>query len=302
MEAEPLVTVIIPTYKRPWDFLGRAVRSVLSQSYGNIELIVIDDSPADYENRDDNIARMTELTEKDPRVKLLVNDENMGGSLARNRGIDAAKGRFITFLDDDDEYLPDKIKHQAAFMEEHTCDLSFEDMKMYNMKEELVDVREYKDIESFDNDYLLHYHLMHHLTGTPTYMFRAEKLREIGGFDDAKMGQEFHLMLKSIQSGLSILYYPVCDVKIYKHPYGGLCSGKNKINGERDLYKFKKSYFSQLSAREKMYIRFRHYAVMVVAYKRSKQYLMMPVEGVLAFCASPADFVTEVPGFFKKIT
>ncbi len=297
----PLVSIIIPTYKREWSYLGRAVRSVLEQTYKEIECIVVDDSPADYPLREENIANVRAAAGADPRLKLLVNETNMGGSLARNRGLDSARGEFVSFLDDDDEYCPEKIEHQVAFMLEQGCDLSLENMTMYSASGAVVDVREYRDIESFDNGYLLRYHLMKHLTGTPTFMFRAEALRRIGGFDDARMGQEFYLMLKSIESGLKIAYYPVFDVKIYKHADGGISQGRNKIDGENALYGFKKRYFPRLERRERMFIRFRHYAVMVVAYMRNRRPFSAAGAAVCAFASSPLDFVREVFGFAARI-
>jgi len=301
MNIETVVSIIIPTYKRSWEYVSRSVSSVQKQTYKNIEIIVVDDSPESYEQRSEIRNKMMDLMHSDTRIKYLINEKNLGGSLARNRGIEAAIGEYITFLDDDDEYLLDKVAHQVAFMKENDCDLAFEDMTMYNTKGDVVDVRDYKDIKSFDNEYLLHYHLMRHMTGTPTFMFRTSKLREIGGFEDAKMGQEFYLMLKSIKAGLSIRYYPICDVRIYKHPDGGITSGKNKINGENALYNFKKTFFPQLNAREKMFIRFRHYAVMVIAYLRNKMYLQAIGAAITAFFVSPLDFFQQVFGFFKRI-
>lgn len=301
MSNMPLVSIVIPTYKRNWSYLHRAVTSVLNQTYTNIEVIIVDDSPETYEQRADIIKKMEELAASESRVRYFINEKNLGGSLARNRGINQATGEYVTFLDDDDEYLPEKIAHQVVFMEESGCDLSFEDMIMYNTKDEVVDVREYKDIKSFGNDYLLRYHLMRHMTGTPTFMFKTEKLKQIGAFEDAKMGQEFYLMLKAIQAGLSIRYYPICDVKIYKHPDGGITSGLNKIRGEKALYAFKKKFFPQLAWREKAFIRFRHYAVMVVAYLRNKMYLKAIGSGILAFFVSPLDFVDQVFGFLGRI-
>lgn len=301
MMSMPLVSVVIPTYKRNWNYLHRSVMSVLNQSYTNVEVIVVDDSPESYEERAEIKKNMALFVASDSRVQYLINEKNLGGSLARNRGIEQAKGKYITFLDDDDEYLEEKVEHQVAFMEESLCDLSFEDMTMYNTKNEIVDVREYNDIKNFDNEYLLHYHLMRHMTGTPTFMFRTEKLKQIGGFEDAKMGQEFHLMLKAIQAGLAIRYYPVCDVKIYKHPDGGITSGLNKINGENAIYNFKKTFFTQLNYREKAFIRFRHYAVLVVAYLRNKMYLKAVGSGIIAFLVSPLDFISQVFGFLGRI-
>lgn len=299
IENAPLVTVIIPTYKRTVEYLSRAVQSVMNQTYPNVEIIVIDDSPADYEERDKISAYMKGI--ETDRIRYYRNETNMGGSLARNRGISLANGEFISFLDDDDEYMEHKIEKQVKFMLCDNYDLSFSDMIMYNTAGKVVDYREYKDIPAFDNDSLLRYHLMKHMTGTPTFMFATEKLRGIGGFEDAKMGQEFYLMLKSIECGLKIGYLPECDVKVYKHADGGITQGQNKINGENRLFDFKKKYFERLSAKEIRFIKFRHWAVMVVAYKRNRMYLQMLLAGLKAFFSSPLDFFEQIFGFAKKV-
>ncbi len=295
----PRVTVIIPTYKRSVEFLSRAVKSVIDQTYKNIEIIVIDDSPSNYIERDNIKNYMDSIVNQD--IKYYQNEKNMGGSLARNRGIELATGEYISFLDDDDEYMPEKIEKQIKFMLYGGNDLSFSNMIMYNSSGIVVDFREYTDIPAFDNESLLHYHLMHHMTGTPTFMFKTNKLREIGGFEDAKMGQEFYLMLKSIEKGLSIGYIPECDVKVYKHEEGGITQGKNKIDGENRLYEFKKKYFSQLNKQETRFINFRHWAVMVVAFKRNSMYVQMIEAGIKAFFSSPSDFTTQVFGFLNRV-
>lgn len=298
-EIAPLVTVIIPTYKRTVEYLSRAVSSVLEQTYPNVEIIVIDDSPSNYEKRNDIKLFMKSLeTEK---IRYYQNQKNMGGSLARNRGISLSKGSFITFLDDDDEYKPEKIEKQIKFMIHGQYDLSFSNMIMYNASGAVVDYRDYKDIPAYDNESLLHYHLMKHMTGTPTFMFKTMELKKIGGFEDTKMGQEFYLMLKSIERGLTIGYLPECDVKVYKHTNGGITQGKNKINGEICLYEFKKQYFERLNGKEIKFINFRHWAVMVIAYKRNKMYPQMIGAGIKAFVSSPIDFFIQVTGFFYKV-
>ena len=298
-EMSPMVTVIIPTYKRTVEYLSRAVNSVINQTYSNIEIIVIDDSPEDYEYRNDIKEFMDSIVSE--RIRYYQNEYNMGGSLARNRGISLANGQFVSFLDDDDEYKPEKIEKQVKFMIYGEYDLSFSNMIMYSASGIVVDYRDYNDIPAYDNESLLHYHLMRHMTGTPTFMFKTEKLREIGGFEDAKMGQEFYLMLKSIEKGLIIGYLPECDVKVYKHADGGITQGKNKIDGENRLYEFKKKYFYKLNNREIKFINFRHWAVMVVAYKRNKMYLEMIESGIKALVSSPYDFITQVTGFLNKV-
>lgn len=93
----PLFTIIIPTYARP-EYLHEAVESVLRQTLTDFECLVIDDAspePAEIPN--------------DPRFRLVRHDVNSGEAASRNTGLRASRGRFITFLDDDDVYTPERL-------------------------------------------------------------------------------------------------------------------------------------------------------------------------------------------------
>lgn len=294
-----MVSVIIPTYKRKLNFVSKAIQSVLDQTYKNIEIVVVDDSPSDFPFRDDIKNYIDGI--KDGNVLYIRNKKNLGGSLSRNVGIEAAHGEYITFLDDDDEYLPGKVEKQLRFMLETGCDLSFSNMVMYRLDGNVCDFRDHKGIKAFDNETLLRYHLTRNLSGTPSFMFKSEKLREIGGFRDAKMGQDFFLMLNAIESGLNIRYFNSCDVKVYKHNDGGISQGKNKIDGENMLYEFKKQYFDRLDKDEIKYVKFRHRMVMSVAYKRNHMYGKMLASTFSAFFTSPKYFTSEFISFAKNI-
>lgn len=294
-----LVSVIIPTYKRTVEYVSKAVESVINQTYPNVEIVVVDDSTSAYEKRNETEAYFASLNKSN--IIYLQNEENLGGSLTRNKGIETAHGDYITFLDDDDEYQPEKIEKQLNFMLEKGCDMTFTDLAIYTPDGTMVDYREYSKIESFDNEYLLRYHLTRHMTGTPTFMFKAEKLREIGGFDVVKVGQEFHLMLKAILGNLKIGYIPECFVKAYRHPDGGISGGANKIKGEKALFEFKKQFFDRLTKNEVRFVKFRHHAVLAAGYKRNNMPGQMIAEAFKTVFASPADFIKEIFGFAKKM-
>jgi glycosyltransferase involved in cell wall biosynthesis len=98
----PLVSIVIPTYNRA-HLLARAIKSVLTQTYQNIELIIVDDASAD--NTEDVVKGFS-----DPRVHYIRHDQNRGCSAARNTGIKESKGEFVALLDSDDEYLSEKIE------------------------------------------------------------------------------------------------------------------------------------------------------------------------------------------------
>lgn len=102
----PLVSVIITTYNRV-DMLKRACMSVFKQDYKNIEIVIVDDnSPTDLLDTIDEIKKLSPFP-----ILYFKNQENMGACYSRNYGISKAKGAFITGLDDDDEFLPERISY-----------------------------------------------------------------------------------------------------------------------------------------------------------------------------------------------
>ena len=103
------VSIIIPTYRRPV-FLRQAIESVLSQTFQEFELIVVDDCSGDTTGE-------VVKSFKDKRIRLIQHRTNKGGSASRNTGIQNAKGRYIAFLDDDDEWLPEKLKLQVKLLD-----------------------------------------------------------------------------------------------------------------------------------------------------------------------------------------
>lgn len=110
----PLVSVIIPTYKRS-EMLPRAINSVLLQTYENVQVVVVDDNNPNTDYRQLTENRM-KVFANDNRVKYILHSKNSNGSVARNTGIKNADGEIVSFLDDDDVYRPDKIKKQVEFL------------------------------------------------------------------------------------------------------------------------------------------------------------------------------------------
>ncbi len=286
------VSVVIPTYKREGQYLLRAIESILKQTYLAIEVVVVDDNPRDSSFRMDTMELMQRFKD-DPRIVYIMNPVNVGGAVARNNGIAKATGDYITFLDDDDEYLPKKIEQQLNFMQDEDCDMSFTNLTLVNENKEVVDFRDHSYIKDFSNENLLKVHLMRNLTGTPTFMYKAEKLREIGGFDDVKVSQEFYLMFKTIQGGLKIRHLNESGVIAYRHAMGGISQGETKIKGEKDLFAFKKQYFHLFNRKEQRFIKFRYLAVLTFSYLRNKAYLKAVGTGIQMLFTSPMDLVRE---------
>ena len=114
MDSDPQVAIVVPTCRRP-DLLRRALDSVRIQSEGRFECLVVNDDPGDREAVDAVVAAIG-----DPRMRVAHNAENRGANHCRNRGIMETSAPVVAFLDDDDEWLPEKLErhldehHRAA--------------------------------------------------------------------------------------------------------------------------------------------------------------------------------------------
>lgn len=114
---KPLVSFIIPVYNTA-KFVGRAIDSVLAQSYTNIEVVLIDDGSMDgSEDICDNYAK------RDSRFKV-IHQNNSGVSVARNMGIENASGKYIQFVDSDDEIKKEMTETLVNTMEREKCDIA----------------------------------------------------------------------------------------------------------------------------------------------------------------------------------
>lgn len=110
-ELDPLVSVVVPTYNSA-AHLGQCVESVLDQTYGNLELICVDDGSGDG-----TLDLLRSYEASDPRVRVIA-QENAGPGAARNRGVEAARGVYISFLDSDDWAEPQLVEHAVRRLEE----------------------------------------------------------------------------------------------------------------------------------------------------------------------------------------
>lgn len=288
-----LVSVVVATYKREAE-LKNALESLAKQTYPNMEIVLVDDNGNDEWN-----SKVSETVEvfrnRYPKIKLecIVNNTNQGSSKTRNIGIHSANGDYITFLDDDDIYLPDKIRKQVEFMETNQCDYSITDLILYNEDDKKINRRIRSYIKETTVESLRLYHLKYHMTGTDTIMFKKEYLIQIGGFAPIDVGDEFYLMQRAIEEGGKFGYLPGCEIKAYVHTGdGGLSSGDGKIKGENALYEYKKTCFDQLEAGDIRYIKMRHYAVIAYAELRRKNYVKFISNALKSFFASPCNFFT----------
>lgn len=180
MESKDLVSVVIPTYNRS-KVLLKAVKSVLNQTYRNIELIVVDDG-----STDDTLEVLQEVNDK--RLKI-IHQNNKGACAARNNGIEHAKGEYIAFNDSDDEWTSKKLEEQLIVAQSKNPDIIFTKI---NMKQDGV----FKKIESeYKNGFLNPVTNVLGIT-TQSLMFKKEVLKNNRFDESLPRYQEFELLLR----------------------------------------------------------------------------------------------------------
>ena len=135
------VTAVITSYKRDINIVERAVDSVLSQTFSDIETIVVDDN----EKGSDYSSELKELCDR-KNIRYLTQGGNMGACSARNYGINNASGEFIAFLDDDDEWLPEKIEKQLAVWDDDP------DVGMVYCQGNIIDEESHRNLGTYNKD------------------------------------------------------------------------------------------------------------------------------------------------------
>jgi glycosyltransferase involved in cell wall biosynthesis len=223
---KPLVSVIIPTYNRA-NLIGRAIQSALDQTYRNIEIIIVDDASND--NTEEIVTKFHNIN-----VVYIRHNCNKGGGAARNTGIKASNGQFIAFLDDDDEWLNDKLEKQVKTI----MTLSSEWGGIYCGFHRITD-KKIKTIEVFKKGNLKTELLKEQLDigSSSTLLFIRKIILEIGLFDETfERNQDFELLIRFFRKyKLFSVKEPL--VKIYTRNY-------NIPNGEM-MAKVKYKYLSK---------------------------------------------------------
>jgi glycosyltransferase involved in cell wall biosynthesis len=246
----PVVSVVIPTFNRPRELL-RAVRSVLAQDFADMEMLVVDDNPPDSDER-----RLTRaaLDGADPRVRHLETPGSFGGAGARNVGIQAARGAFVAFLDDDDEWLPGKLAAQLALFATLGDEYCSVDTGFFEIDERRNTTRVV--LPALRGD-IFEDLLVKHKGRAPklsSMMVRTAALKALGGFDEELPSrQDLDLYLRLARQW-RFEFIPEPLVNKYIHDSGRISSvSANKIRGFELLYR---KYLDDLKPRPALHRRY----------------------------------------------
>ncbi len=187
-----LVSVIIPFYKKR-KFICETVSSILEQTYKNIEIVIIYDDP---EKDDLNFLRKN-FSEND-KIRIIVNNRNLGAGLSRNKGIASAKGIYVGFIDADDLWSKEKISKQITFMKKNNFQVSHTSYKIISEEGEILNTRKSKYFNNYKNI------LTSCDIGLSSVLLKKTLITEEIKFANLKTKEDFVLWLKILKSGFEI--------------------------------------------------------------------------------------------------
>lgn len=287
-----LVSIIIPTFSREPELLKRSILSILYQSYKNFEILIIDDN---YDIEYSNKIYYTIQKFDDERIIYVKNKNNIGGAKSRNKGIEIAKGKYISFLDDDDFYLKDKLEKQIDFLENNSFDFVISNLAILDTSYKVKDLRTFNWFKNnkYSNEELLVKHYKYHLTGTPTFMFKTNMIKDIGGFPNVEMGHEFHLVDIALRKNFKLGYMNEYFTIAIAHE-GNRISTSNKRQKQLDNlldYKFESEL--DLKTKDKKRILFRHYLAQTSDHLNQGRKIKAIKSAVDAFFNYPPAFIYE---------
>jgi len=210
----PKVSVIIPTFNRS-QLLERALNSVLSQSFNDFEIIVIDDASTDktIEQLQKNFKQEIKMG----IIRYIRNEENKGRSTCRNTGIKLAEGELIAFLDDDDYWLPEHLGTLSSFIDEHkNIGIAFSNWLIVNEQTQKKITGVTKIKTGTGDEYLKL--MLRALIGYPsTGIVKTELLKQIGGFNPNLTPREDWELFAKCAMKAGIGFVDKITVHIHEH-------------------------------------------------------------------------------------
>ena len=216
------VSCIVTTYERPIEILKKAIMSIVKQTYDNYEILIVNDSPKNIE-LSNKIKHLVKLIKNEYCIEItyLSYEKNMGANYARNYGIKFSNGEYVAFLDDDDEWLPEKLEIQVPLMDDNVAivysNFLICDNGKYH-KNNLIEVTNKNKIEKI---------LETNFIGSTSFPLLNKKLLlDAGGFDDQlKSCQEYDLYIRLLKnhniaySNKYVGVYSISNDSTYRNNY-----------------------------------------------------------------------------------
>ena len=247
-----MISVIIPTHKREPSILARALDGVLCQTYRDIEIIVVDDSPPEYPLRAEvaSIVHEYSKSNSDISIRYYAHDKNSGACAARNTGIQYAKGEYTSFLDDDDEWLPTKLEKQMKVMQLSESALVYCGCICRN---DVANTETERKTEYYAGRVFEELLFRNFIDSTSIPLIKSECLKAVGGFDEMlQSAQDYDLWIR-IAAEYPIDY--VDEPLVIYHEHDGEQITSNPLKKISGLERLNQKYQQYLDADKKLWHR-----------------------------------------------
>jgi alpha-1,3-rhamnosyltransferase len=194
----PLVTIVIPCYNHEKHVEG-CIRSVVEQTYDNIELIIIDDGSRDRSV--ERIQSLVALCERRFKSFRFIAQENKGLCSTLNHAISLSQGKYYCTIASDDALLPNKVMQQVAYLEaNHNCAAVFGGLRIIDdegkfIRDRITRKGKYNFVDLF---------LVRHSLATPSQMIRLETMRKVGLYDPSIYIEDWYMWLKLAHEGYTL--------------------------------------------------------------------------------------------------
>jgi glycosyltransferase involved in cell wall biosynthesis len=212
MMADGLVSCIITTYKRPVSVLKRALDSVINQTYQNTEIILVNDGPEE-ERLDEKISSLLQTYEKN--IQYILLPKHQGACSARNAGLKAATGEYVAFLDDDDEWLPEKLEKQVKWIRENDVALVYCSHYYVDESGKIRLIEEPLAKEGIQNDAFLSLLKCNFIGSTSYPLMRTAAVKAVGGFTKGLASSQDHDLWLRIAREYAVYYDAEPLVKLH---------------------------------------------------------------------------------------
>lgn len=282
---KPLVSVVITTYAGV-NVIERAIKSVINQTYENIEIIVVDDNGVGTKNQ---IATKAIVDSYGNKVNYIAHETNKNGSVARNTGIKAASGIYVALLDDDDVFRKDKIETQVQLLENKGDEyaLCYTGMLIHyqNGKEDTIISEEEGEI--FKSAILRKVHAQ-----TSGFLIRREAALKIGGFDESFLRHQDWEFFDRMSYYYKVAVVPHVYVDRYIYKRTSAKSPKQFENNRIYYLKKMQKFINKLEPTEKKYLYSFHYRSISREYLKNKNL----VKGLYYFikCGNPLETIIQL--------
>lgn len=221
-----IISVLLCTYNEPLKYLKLSIESILSQTYTNIQLIIVNDNP----KREDMADLLASYAREDSRIKYIVNSSNIGLVGSLNIGLKNAVGEFIARMDADDIATRDRLEKQLEFLQIKNYDLV--GCNAIKMDEDGKEIGCLNVPTAFEK--IKEYQLYGGCVLHPTWLGKREVFEKLKGYRSVYACEDFDFILRAIQNGFKIGNMPTYG--LYYRIRTGSVSSKANIRQKLTMY------------------------------------------------------------------